>query len=328
MRRLTPVLQVIMIVLSICVGIGGVASAEDYNVNAVVPYATPSQVATISSPATGAIFQNAQQTVSGSCQQLAPNAVVSIWRDGQVLGSTSCNSGAYSLPVILARGQNNLVARTANGNGVYGPDSTTVSVTLTQPTVVQPLPPSVNQPPTPTQQTGATNAGGQANLTLTTQDPFSLLSSNNLTTTIRVIVGGGEKPYVLQLNWGDGSTESHAIDQAGTYEFTHSYRTQRGYTVFVRVRDVKGAYTEYVYAVVSNKLDASAGKTAASKLPGKSVQKDSSWVHWYYIGLLIFIVFLAVITYWLGYHRAKKRFEDEVEKARTDANSKAGKSRS
>ena len=307
-------------------------AAEDYNVNAIVPYDLPTQAATIDAPVAGSTVQNAQQTVSGTCQVLSPVAAISLWRDGQVLGSTGCVNGTYSLLVTLAVGQNNLVARTANGNGVYGPDSASVSVTLTQPVVVQPLPPAVNQPTNPAQQTGATNIGGVVGLTLTTQDPFSVLKTDATTATIRVVVGGGEQPYVLQLNWGDGSTESRAITQPGTYEFTHTYRTARGYTVYIRVRDVKGAYTEYVYAVLTTAVDTNSTGTkktttgsVAEKLPGKTVQKDSHWVYLYYLCLLIFIIFLAASTYRLGYRRAKKRYLAEAEEARAATRQPTGK---
>lgn len=296
------------------------AQAETYSVNAIVPYATPTQPATIQAPVTGSTVSAALQQVSGTCDVIAPVSVVSIWRDGTLLGSATCSAGVYSLSVMLVVGQNSLVARTANANGVFGPDSLLSIVTYTPlPTIVTPLPTGQNQPANPSQQVTATNAGAQAGLSLTTQDPFSLITTDNTTATIRVVVGGGDNPYVLSLNWGDGSTETHAIDRAGTYEFTHSYRTQRGYTVFVRVRDVKGVYTEYVYAVVSNQSGATQRSTAGGKagVPMKATDKGSKWVYGYYVGLLLFILFLAVSTYRLGYRRAKRRYEEAGKSAKT-----------
>lgn len=299
-------------------GLKGAVRADDYNVNAVVPYAQPSQAATIDTPSTGKVTQNAQQIISGACQVMSPELVISIWRNGQVLGSTVCSSGAYSLTIILALGQNTLIARTANGNGVYGPDSTAVNVILSQPVVIQLLPPEVNQPSGPLQQIAVTNAGSRAGLSLTTLDPFGVLTSDKMTTTIRVVVGGGDTPYVLQLNWGDGTTESRSIDQPGSYEFTHTYRVQRDYTVLVRVRDVKGAYSEYAYAVISNK-PAVKSPQAGSKPAGHVNSGYDRWTVWRYVGVFVALVSIIIITYLLGYRRAEKHYRNEIKPpAKTD----------
>ncbi|QQS20051.1 hypothetical protein IPL85_01165 [Candidatus Saccharibacteria bacterium] len=305
------------LVLLLVVMIGAVSTrwvfAEDYNVNAVVPYPAPSQAATIASPTGGMTFQNALQTVSGTCESIAPPGVVSVWRDGQILGSTSCTSGLYSLQIALSPGQNTLIARTANVNGVFGPDSAARVVTFTQAVVVEPLPPSVNQPSSNEQQTGASNAGSESGLTVTTQDPFSFVTSSNTEATIRVVIGGGESPYVLALNWGDGTTESHSINLAGMYEFTHTYRTAKAYPVHLRVRDARGGYTEYIYAVVSNTGN------APDQSKGGSVrtfpQSNTDWAGWYYAAYFIFFNFIFIVTYRFGYQRAKHRYETGLEQS-------------
>lgn len=305
--RLFSLLAGVLLGLGVC---GARALAEDYNVNAVVPYATPTQAATVDAPMSGTVFHDAQQKISGGCQIASPPNAISVWRASQLLGSATCSGGSYSLSIVLQLGQNNLVVRTANLNGIYGPDSATTNVSFERPVTAEPLPTGVNQPTTTTQQTGAINQGGLTNLQITTQTPFSVLSPDNNVVSIQVVVAGGQHPYVLQLNWGDGSTESRSIEQPGTYEFTHTYRTPRSYTVHVQARDVLGSYSEYVYAVVSNKrVIAPTQKTTAKSdtTSGYHISK-----RWYYSLATLSLVCFLLASYGLGWHRAHYRFERET----------------
>lgn len=291
----------VVMVLMLCSLLGASASADTYDVNASVPYKAPTQAATIASPVENAVFQDIQQTVTGTCQQQNPAMVVSIWRNGVVLGSVGCVSGSFSLTVMLQIGQNTLVAKTANVSGIYGPDSTLRTVAVERPVVVQPLAPTASQPTTTAERTAATNQSGISGLSLTTEAPYDILPSTKQA-TIRVVVGGGQQPYVLQLKWGDGSTESHSLSEAGTYEFTHTYLVHKTYSVLVNLRDVLGSYTEYVYAVVSGSKT-STGTSPSKSLPGVQQAKPRR-----FIGplILVAICFLAY-TYWLGYHRGRER---------------------
>lgn len=282
--------------------------AATYDVNAFVPYPTPTVAATIDTPTNGASFTNAQQTVSGTCQVATPSLIISLWRNGQALGSTTCSSGAYTLAITLQIGQNSISARTANLNGVYGPDSTLAMFTLTQPTPVEPLPPTVTQPTNPTQTVTATNQGAAADLQVTTQQPFSVLNTDN-SVSITVNVQGGKNPYVLQLTWGDGSIESHSIDTPGTYEFTHTYQKQRQYAVRVSVRDLLGAYTEYTYAVVTPAKQNSSKPTTASGGTSQTGRAVSGRV---YMWLFLFLIaFFLATSYAFGWYRAKRKYEQK-----------------
>ena len=303
-----------VLVLAVCGFFVATVSADTYNVNASVPYEAPSQAATINHVDDGAAVEDVQQTITGTCQIQNPATVVSIWREGIVLGSVPCVSGSYSIQVILQIGQNSLIAKTANASGIYGPDSTKRTYVVTQPVVVRPLPPAVNQPTTTESHQAATNQGGVSGLTLTTEAPFDILPATKQA-TIRVVVGGGQQPYTLQLKWGDGSTESHSLTEAGTYEFLHTYITQKTYSVYANVRDVLGAYSEFVYAVVSGTKTT----TATGSLTNSStMQQAGPWqlagVVWYIWLILLIALCFLINTYWLGYRRGMDRSEAEVER--------------
>jgi hypothetical protein len=292
---------------------GATAFADTYNVNASVPYEAPSQPAVITTQTEGKVFRDVQQTIAGTCQVQNPASVVSIWRNGIVLGSVGCVSGTFSLPVMLQIGQNTIVVKTANASGLYGPDSPTRTIMVEHPVTAKPLPSGVNQPTTVGDQTAATNQGGISGLSLTTETPYAVLPTTKQA-TLRVVVGGGQQPYALQLKWGDGSTESHTLDQPGTYEFMHTYLVHKTYSVYVALRDVLGAYTEYTYAVISGTKSPSSTATDTEKATASPPRE------WRFVGLvwycwvIILIVGLFLFsTYFLGYRRGRERSQVEAE---------------
>jgi hypothetical protein len=305
-------------------------SADTYNVNAVVPYEPPTHAAVITSPAEekGSLVYDAQQIIKGTCQLQNPRAVVAIWKGQTILGSTECVDGSFSISVVLHLGENNLVARTANANGIYGPDSEKVKIQLKQPVNVTPLPSGVNQPTTVKNHAGAINQGGVSGLLLTSEAPFDLLPVSKKA-SIRVVVDGGQRPYILQLKWGDGSTESHSISEAGTYEFTHTYVAHKTYSVYVALKDVLGAYTEYVYAVVSGTKTATAASDA-TKAATTTVRSDP-WrfvgIVWYYWIFIVFVIVFLLSSYVIGYRKGRERSEIEAEQKALTAKRKKRKSK-
>jgi hypothetical protein len=250
-RRAASIAGIGLVVL--CAGsLPARAGADSYQVQASVPYPAPTQAAVFDSGLDGTTVANALVTLTGSCQIQNPADVVVIMRGSTSLGSAIC-TGTFSIPVMLVPGPNVLVGRTVNTSLLYGPDSTPITITLHLPPTVTPTPntPTPTAPPsTPQEVTATTNSGAAAGLVAATTEPFSVLTATN-DVTVRVKVDGGSTPYTLTLNWGDGSLESHSIDQAGEYGFTHTYEKSGNYTVRGSVRDVLGASSEFVYAAVS-----------------------------------------------------------------------------
>lgn len=238
--------------------------ASNLQVGASVPYPAPSQAATIDGNLDGSTVNVALQTLTGTCQLQNPADVVAVWRDGNAIGSAPCN-GTYSLQIMLRPGDNLLTVRTANASNLYGPDSAPITVTLVLPpdptppadpvipgTTIEPdETPMTPQNQTPAQIIETTNAGAATDLLASPTEPFSVLTSNN-DVTVNVTVGGGQSPYTIRLDWGDGSTEMHSVDQAGTYSFTHAYVSSGNYMVRGNVYDVLGASTQFSYAVISS----------------------------------------------------------------------------
>lgn len=325
MKKISHSIRV-SIALVICVSsvFAGHTYADQYDVNAVVPYDPPTQASVIQQPTAGEVHET-QQTISGTCQQAAPypDFVVSIWRSGFSLGSTTCDQGRFSIPVVLRLGQNTLIARTITVTGDYGPDSDPLLLTLTAPIVAQPLPPSAPQPTSDTERNNAINQGGLSGLVVTTEKPFGLMNEGN-SATIAVVVSGGERPYMLRLNWGDGTIESYSLAGPGTYTYSHKFQYKRAYPVLVQVRDSLGAYVEYRYSVVS---DVGSGTSGGGMTTGAKDHSSSWWTNLWYIILVLLVLFILLTVYWLGWHRAERQYERYFERASRRGGANVGKRR-
>lgn len=327
MKKIAHSIKVIIaLVFGVVIIFAGHAYADEYDVNAVVPYDPPTQAAVIQQPVPGQVHE-AQQTISGSCQEAAPfpDFVVSIWRAGTLLGSATCDGGAFSIPIILREGQNTLVARTITVTGDYGPDSDPLLLTLVLPIVAQPLPPSVQQPTSSTERNNATNQGSLTGLVVSTERPFSIIGSDN-SATVAVVVSGGQRPYILQLNWGDGTIESYSLAMPGTYSYSHTFQQTRVYKVHVSVKDALGAYAEYSYSVVTNnKQSASGGGTAQTAEKNNDI---SWWARLGYVLIILLVLFVLLTVYWLGWHKAERRYERYLARSGNSRRPRASSGRS
>ncbi len=288
-------------------------TAENLSVGATIPYDPPTQAAVIDSSVEGTTVQDALFTLHGTCQLMSPVAAVTIIRNNQSIGSTVCN-GSFSLQIMLSPGVNDLIARTANASQLYGPDSQQVTVTLQLPAVIPTPPAPSSEPTTPAAIAVAANNAAVQQLMSMTVEPFSVMnnSSNGTAVTVHVVVGGGEHPYDVTLDWGDGSVEVRTVDQAGTYEFTHTYQAAGNYVVQGKVHDVLGAETRFQYAILTSVKIAAPSTVGVTKaktgtgstvIIGKGVNVANAAPYISATGGLI----VAGLGYWLGLHRTFNR---------------------
>jgi hypothetical protein len=282
----------------------GFAKADTYNVNATVPFPGPTQPANINPSLQGTTVRDALITIGGSCQLLNPVGVVTIWRNGASIGSSACD-GTFSLQVMLQVGNNNLIARTANASGVYGPDSAPTNISLVLPPN---LPVPTNPTPSPTSPASeivSTNAGAASGLTAATDAPFSILNAANAV-TIQVTIDGGVRPYDIMISWGDGTTEIKTVDVAGIYSFSHTYLTVDDYQIHGRVRDGLGAYAEFDHAVISHRAIPATNHALGGTDTGN---KFSLWNNRWNKTVAASAGGIAVMgaSYWYGWRRASQQ---------------------
>lgn len=269
-------------------------NAGSYDVNARVNFPAPTQAAVIDSDLDNVTVENALFTIEGACEIGSPNFIVSIVRNSVAIGSANCDAnGRFSVDVSLSSGLNTLIARSASISHLYGPDSSPINVTLNLPPPVTPTDssnPTTPESGTPTtntntpgsssaakltpQQYNAINQGARKNLRINTTEAFSVINEDK-STSIDVIVEGGNSPYTITINWGDGSVDSKVVDQPGKYTFTHIYNKIASYRVTGEVRDVVGAITKFDYVVSTFKNSPIAANISSPATPSSFKPQNS-----------------------------------------------------
>ena len=288
-------------VMSACLLGTQLARADTYNVSATVPYDTPSTAATFASSLSGLNSPTRVVHLNGTCQYVYPASIVAIYRQGILIGSTACAvANIYQLDVSLQDGQNALLARTYNMNGIYGPDSAVITISYTPPAVVT---------PGVTPQAVIQNAS--SDLSIVTQSPFQVVDATHKTVRVSVIVDGGTTPYTIELNWGDGAFESKQVSTSGTYTFEHEYAKPATYQAKARVTDVLGASREQSFVVVSPGPLAEASSGQPTKVVVVESAKKGPPIYWYIFGGLVSLGIGILIGVLISRHRkvgiARKR---------------------
>jgi hypothetical protein len=243
----------------------------------------PTQGATITSPASGAVFTSLPVTVTGFC----PNTLlVKIFKNNVFSGSVMCSDNSYSIQIDLFSGQNDLIARVYDALDQAGPDSNKVTVTFND---------------------NAATAGITDKVSLSSN--YARRGSNpKEELTWPIIISGGTAPFAISVDWGDTTTaDLYSVAIPGEFIIKHTYDQSGSYKVLVKGTDSKNtvAYLQLV-AISNGQASSSAQNTGTGTTGGKS----GSSIYWQVPAITIPIM---LSTFWLGkrYERnqVKKRIE-------------------
>lgn len=243
----------------------------------------PTQAATISVPTNGQGFSTLPVTVSGLC----PNdLLVKVFKNNVFAGSVMCSNGSYSLVIDLFNGQNELVARVFDSLDQAGPDSNIVNVIFTD-----------------------TRQGTTSRVSLTSN--FAKRGANpGQTLTWPIIISGGEGPYAVSVDWGDGKTPD-LISQPfpGTFNINHVYDSPGVYNIIVKATDKNGgvAFLQLV-GVANGALSQDNGGEGDGSGAGSTTSQVK--ILWQPAAMLIPLI---IFTFWLG-----KKYELKVLKKRIE----------
>jgi len=232
--------------------------------------APPTQGASISTPGSGAGFNNSPITVTGIC----PNGLlVQLYDNGVMVGSAICNGGSFSMQVSLFAGANELAVTVYDDLGQAGPTSASVTVNYTD--------------------TNFSAFGSLVTLT-SSYGRRSAPAGSSLTWPLQL--SGGAGPYAFSIDWGDGSKpqlKSQAF--TGVVPIDHPYKKAGIYMVSVTATDTNGvsAFLQVV-AVSSGKVDASGTVGGDASGAPKVSPPQVLWVP----TIIMFVLLLP--TYWLG----------------------------
>ena len=291
LRLFTAVFAVVLLFSAVAVLTTHTTAAVEYKTYAVVPGPTPTVAPTIAGIISGTTYRNAEPvSVYGSCPG---TTMVRVYKNEVLAGATICQNGNYAMQIDLFVGANTIVARAYTMNETVSPDS--------QPVNVQFLP------------NGMTLGSANTLRETTNRQPYmtapvyyrGVTAGQRLVWTITLT--GGQAPYAVSIDWGDGTSELISRGTDGPFDIGHTYKRPTGsggYTVIVRATDQNGvkSYLQFV-AIVTGDAEATVGRV-----------DGSSATQWLIAGGLAFIAVLtAVVSYWLGVrrgeHRQRKRYE-------------------
>lgn len=290
-----------------------------YAVNASVPGPPPSATATITTPKNGEQFSASPITVSGTCPQ---DTYVSVERNSLPSGVVLCRpEGTFTLKVDLFPGSNELQARVYSYTDVEGPESAPVTVSYQPPAPISPD----QGGQAPGQPIGGT-AKPQANTSQPVYVGAPLLLRTNFAYRgfyageegeWSFIVEGGESPYAISIDWGDGTQSLVSRPEAGPFKISHTYARSGGYRGSYEVKltasDASGrqAYLQTV-AIISEKPVSGGGITSkppAGPLGGLDIPNPLLKVIWPSYAIVV----LMLASFWLGerreYHLLKPRLK-------------------
>jgi hypothetical protein len=243
------------------------SKSSSFGLEATKKQPPPDTPPSITTPGGGS-FGTSPITVSGICKD---GLLVEVYDNGVFVGSVMCKGGSFSIQVSLFSGQNEITAIQYDDLGQASPISNTVIVTY---------------------NTASTVAFGQLITLTSTYSRRAVNPSTSLTWPLQI--SGGNGPYALSIDWGDGSSpqlKSQAL--AGVFNIDHIYKQPGIYKVTIKVVDANGvsAFLQVV-AVVNGTPPASAQQDN-----GSGGTKTVTKVMW--LPAVVSFVLLAP-TYWLG----------------------------
>jgi hypothetical protein len=276
--------------LLLCVGVllGGLTAGVHaaYLSAAAEVYSPPPAIpAVITSPSPSSHFSNMPITVKGNCPDFT---LVKLYKNNTFSGSAMCDeTGHFQILTDLLYGKNNLVARDYNSINLAGPNSPTVAAyydTLAPP-----------------------DAYGQ--LVLHSENYFKgYVPGEIINWPVEIL--GGQSPYAVSVDWGDGNNDLVSLAGPGKFNLQHAYSKHGGYrgayTVIIKASDTASRSAYLQMTAIINDPNVVAATTANNDGPAQNLLFLQQLWHklmlsWPVYGVLI----LMATSFWLGERQEK-----------------------
>jgi hypothetical protein len=285
---------------------------NSYSVHASVPGPAPTIAATIDSPLDGARITDLPVPVSGSCPL---NTYVSLYDNGAFSGVALCAAdGTYQLISGLFIGSNKLQARVYSQTDVPGPLSNAVTVTY--------------QPKTPVGQSSnaASSSSGSSSINeilppLSLKTTFSYQGVyTGQSNTWQVAIDGGQAPYAVSVDWGDGKIDLISRSTVGVLSLDHTYKKAGGYkgsyTIKISATDANGAKTYLQLLSIVNDPPVGAANHFAPTGGSHGFSSSYTGQLMKYIWPGYGMVSLMLASFWLGERREIQLFKHHRRRTR------------
>jgi hypothetical protein len=291
------------------------SKSDSYTVNARVPGPAPTVAATIDSPKDGEKFTSTPISVSGTCPT---DTYVVLYRNNFMSGVALCDAlGKYHLTSDLFVGRNDLKATVFNFTDVAGPDSDIVTVYY--------------NPPAPVTNPEPSGSGGGSTSKPSSPNAKPLLLKSDFSfqgyyigseIAWQLIIEGGDAPYAVAVDWGDGTRGLVSRSAAGSFVFKHTYKKSGGYhgsyVPIFTATDANGQETSLqLLAVVTNRPSPQPAATTGggntlsglASIGGENVARFLKYIWPSYA-----IVVLMLISFWLGERREYQYLRPQLRK--------------
>ncbi|MDB5169050.1 MAG: hypothetical protein JWO41_406 [Candidatus Saccharibacteria bacterium] len=293
------------------------SKSDSYVVRASVPGPAPSVAATIDNPTDSEKFTSTPVNVSGTCPD---STYVVLYRNNVMSGVSLCDTtGNWHVTSDLFVGSNKLKAIDYSFTDVAGPDSAIVAVNY-QPSVPSGTL-STESKPTASSGSPETVPAGATPLVLKSDFSFQGYYVGS-EIEWQLIVDGGNAPYAVAVDWGDGTNGLVSRPTAGSFVFKHTYKKTGGYhgsyAPIFTATDADGQQTALqLLAIVSNRPTPSAATSTDqgntfSGMAAISGQNIARYLK--YVWPSYFIIVLMLVSYWLGENREYRVLKPRLRK--------------
>lgn len=250
----------------------GLTSDGSVNVSVSIYGDPPTEGAVILFPETDTETDHRYIAVTGTCPD---QTLVSIYRNGDFAGSTICDADEFSVTIQLVADTNVLQAQNYDGANQPGPTTSQVVITYNPPVPTQlsvnpevdaevaTTPDHVKKDPTPvipapTAPQPSANPCFNLDAKTSSQANGPMISVGCIhrniyageTLSLPLLIKGGQAPYALSIDWGDGKQDLLSISDSSERSLEHTYSVSGFHQITLNATDVLGA-TARTQTVVS-----------------------------------------------------------------------------
>jgi hypothetical protein len=187
--------------------------AESLDVSAQVNASLPpgGETPVVQAPGNNSTVDVQNVFITGQCYIIDPTLIVVLLRDNQVIGTGPClPDGTFRILVGLVRGVNIIVPKYVTITGQSGGYGQPITLLYNQSEI------------TTAPQTQQSPDGQSSRLKITLNYDF-ITYNDTSPTQITYTVTGGKGPYIVTINWGDGTQTTAKITSNEPQSSKHQY---------------------------------------------------------------------------------------------------------
>lgn len=266
------------------------AIASDMVVTASVAAPIPAGAPAFTSPAEGTIFTNPLVTFTGTCPIITPSISIVLYEETNLLGSSACQAdGTFSITTSISEGTHTYTATVITVTNDIGQSSAPLTLTYQPPAPVQPTLPA------PGQSSSVPNVPA---LNIVSEKPF-IIYGQYVNAVWRGYFTGGRPPYVVTVDWGDGSMiDNHKVNDSSTQSYGHSYQESGPYKVIIKLQDSDGRIIVREYATIN------LSPFYMSTVPSNNIASGMffGWMWPFHLYLLYLLLLFIMLILWRHEH--------------------------